>query len=117
MKRKLTLIVSLLLVFVTSGFSQSGSVLVCLGSSSYAYHKGYCQGLKKCRASVETISLKEAEKMGRTPCGYCYGKSAVNSSSSSSSPGYAGECRAITKKGTRCKRAARSNGYCWQHGG
>jgi hypothetical protein len=26
-------------------------------------------------------------------------------------------CQAITKKGTRCKRKAKSNGYCWQHGG
>ncbi len=24
-------------------------------------------------------------------------------------------CRAITKAGTRCKRKATSNGYCWQH--
>ena len=28
-----------------------------------------------------------------------------------------GQCTAITKKGTRCKRAAGSNGRCWQHGG
>src|SRR5690349_24025223 len=26
-------------------------------------------------------------------------------------------CQAITKKGTQCKRKARTNGYCWQHGG
>lgn len=25
-------------------------------------------------------------------------------------------CAAITKKGTQCKRKAKSNGYCWQHG-
>lgn len=30
---------------------------------------------------------------------------------------YSGQCRAITKKGTRCSRKARSGGYCWQHGG
>ena len=30
---------------------------------------------------------------------------------------YSSQCRAITKKGTRCSRNARSNGYCWQHGG
>lgn len=30
---------------------------------------------------------------------------------------YSGQCMAITKKGTRCKRTTRSNGYCWQHGG
>jgi len=28
-----------------------------------------------------------------------------------------GRCQAITKKGTQCKRRARNNSYCWQHGG
>lgn len=28
-----------------------------------------------------------------------------------------GQCKATTKKKTRCSRAAKSNGYCWQHGG
>lgn len=27
------------------------------------------------------------------------------------------QCTAITKKGVRCSRPARSNGKCWQHGG
>ena len=26
-----------------------------------------------------------------------------------------GRCNATTKKGTRCKRKSKSNGYCWQH--
>lgn len=25
-------------------------------------------------------------------------------------------CAAITRKGSQCKRKAKSNGYCWQHG-
>lgn len=30
----------------------------------------------------------------------------------------AGQCKAITKKGTQCKRqAAEGSEYCWQHGG
>jgi hypothetical protein len=24
-------------------------------------------------------------------------------------------CKAITKKGTQCKRMAKKDGYCWQH--
>lgn len=28
-----------------------------------------------------------------------------------------GRCQQLTKKGTQCKRKARGNGYCWQHGG
>ncbi len=30
---------------------------------------------------------------------------------------YSGRCGATTKKGTQCSRSAKSNGYCWQHGG
>jgi len=26
-------------------------------------------------------------------------------------------CQGITKKGAQCKRKAKTNGYCWQHGG
>lgn len=26
-------------------------------------------------------------------------------------------CLALTKKGTQCKRKARNNSFCWQHGG
>lgn len=40
-----------------------------------------------------------------------------NKSRSYSTPVSVGRCQAITKKGTPCKRKARSNGYCWQHGG
>ena len=38
---------------------------------------------------------------------------------SESKPKYqsSSQCSATTKKGTRCSRSARSNGYCWQHGG
>lgn len=30
---------------------------------------------------------------------------------------YSNRCQATTKKGSQCKRNARSGGYCWQHGG
>ena len=39
-------------------------------------------------------------------------KSVVKPKNQSSS-----QCSATTKKGARCSRSARSNGYCWQHGG
>jgi Family of unknown function (DUF5763) len=38
-------------------------------------------------------------------------------SSSSTKSNYSSQCMATTKKGTRCSRKSRSNGYCWQHGG
>ena len=40
-----------------------------------------------------------------------------SSTRSYSTPTQNGRCQAITKKGTQCKRKAKNNGYCWQHGG
>lgn len=40
-----------------------------------------------------------------------------SSISSYSIPPQSVRCRAMTKKGTQCKRKAKNNGYCWQHGG
>ncbi|HMK04168.1 MAG TPA: hypothetical protein VK489_08255 [Ferruginibacter sp.] len=28
-----------------------------------------------------------------------------------------GRCQSITKKGSQCRRKAKANGHCWQHGG
>ena len=43
--------------------------------------------------------------------------SSSNTSTNSSSTTSGGQCRATTKAGKRCSRPAKSNGYCWQHGG
>lgn len=108
----------LFLLIPCIGFGQQKSVLVCLGKSSYAYHDHYCQGLKQCKASVEEVTIEEAVKLNRKPCGYCYKQGGAPQSSSNKSPAENnGQCKAITKKGSRCSRAAKSNGYCWQHGG
>lgn len=47
-------------------------VYICTGSSSYAYHDHYCQGLKQCRHEVNLVQMDEALRIGRKPCGYCY---------------------------------------------
>ena len=53
--------------------SETGMVYICTGKSSHAYHSTRdCYGIKSCRASIEKISLGEAEGMGRTPCRYCH---------------------------------------------
>lgn len=51
----------------------NSKVWVCTGGSSKRYHAySNCKGLSNCRASVEEISLQEAESMERTPCRKCY---------------------------------------------
>jgi hypothetical protein len=125
--RQWTVLLNLVL-FALACSSQSKTVLVCEGTSSYAYHDHYCDGLNRCRGKIERVSLETALSMHRKPCHYCYknqtqAPSAVETSqppasrSLKSSAEMDSQCRAITKKGTRCSRRARSNGYCWQHGG
>ena len=85
MKQKtLYLILSTLLFCVSCGSSHkrvsvptdpNAKVWVCTGESSERYHAhNDCKGLRNCRASVEEISLQEAEGIGRTPCKKCYKK-------------------------------------------
>lgn len=53
----------------------NSKVWVCTGENSKRYHAhNDCKGLSNCRASIEEISLQEAESMGRTPCRKCYKK-------------------------------------------
>jgi hypothetical protein len=46
--------------------------LICNATSSYAYHKAFCRGLKGCPGSIRVINIQEAEALGRRPCGFCY---------------------------------------------
>lgn len=85
--------------------------MICKSGEAYAYHNRRCQGLKECTHLIEYVTLNEAVARKRKPCGYCYDAPA----SLPASPGSAGQCAALTKKGSQCSRKAGSNGYCWQH--
>lgn len=53
--------------------SHDGEVYVCGGRYSKRYHNDEdCRGLRNCRGRVSSMSIEEAEAMGKTPCGYCY---------------------------------------------
>lgn len=50
-----------------------GEVYICTGPSATVYHKtDECKGLLRCSRAIESISLDEAESMGRRPCKICY---------------------------------------------
>ncbi|HEY1045231.1 MAG TPA: hypothetical protein VGF79_02255 [Bacteroidia bacterium] len=48
------------------------SVYICKSRTAYAYHSGYCGGLKRCRSEVGHIPLSTAKELGYKACGYCY---------------------------------------------
>ena len=88
---------------------------------------GRCTGSPYCTACSNCSSCKYCSSGGT--CGVCvrpnnsrntsYKKATRASQGFRSNQGavLSSQCRAITKKGTRCSRASRSNDYCWQHGG
>jgi micrococcal nuclease len=76
------------------------------------YHRGGCRYLAR---SAIPISLDDALARGYGACSVCIGASGTMSQKPSAT---GGQCAAITKKGTRCKRTAKAGSrYCWQHGG
>lgn len=51
---------------------KSDKVYICTGPQSHAYHTDrHCKGLDRCSGDIETVSVDEAEDMGRHPCGFC----------------------------------------------
>ena len=74
MKRFLVFFLLLLTVFVTNSCIGCGDkVYICTGGSSKRYHDDRdCRGLGNCSGAIRSVSLDEAEGMGRTPCRICY---------------------------------------------
>lgn len=63
----------LLLLLLNTSFRYAEKVYVCRSSTSFAYHKKWCQGLSNCSHRIDTITVKEAVEAGyKKPCGYCY---------------------------------------------
>lgn len=73
---KYKIILSLLLIIpLSTTCSQPQKVMICRSSTSYAYHKKMCQGLKKCTHKIETVLIETARQAGyKKACGYCYKK-------------------------------------------
>jgi len=76
------------------------------------YHRAGCSYLQ---SKIE-ITRAKAKSAGYTPCKRCRPDQGQKASRDAKPKASDGRCRAITKKGTRCKRSATSSGYCWQHG-
>ena len=71
-----------------------------------------CYGKTPCNACSNCSQCKHCNSGGT--CGKCASKKEIDQSKAPAS--VTTQCKAITKKGTRCKRNAGSGGYCWQHG-
>jgi hypothetical protein len=82
-----------------------------------------CYGYTPCTACTSCNYCKYCNSGGT--CGICKSskQTTVKKDTARSvpvyvpKPSYSSQCRATTKKGTKCSRSSRSGGYCWQHGG
>ena len=67
------LIIIALLFFVTASFNTNNPnetyVYICKSNNSTRYHYDKnCRGLKQCDHKIEKVTLKQAQKIGRTLC-------------------------------------------------
>ncbi|WP_410479263.1 DUF5763 domain-containing protein [Pedobacter nototheniae] len=78
-----------------------------------------CYGRSSCIACSNCSRCKHCS--GGGTCGVCSSsglkpQSFYSNEKTTKAEVYSGQCKALTKKGARCKRSGGSNGYCWQHG-
>ena len=111
-------------VLVLGGLHKLQGAVGFITRTGEKYHEGSCAHL---RSSKIPIALSEAKKRGYTACHVCHPGGLVSpvadipenvktkTDSTANEEQTSTQCAATTKAGTRCKRAASSNGRCWQH--
>lgn len=129
----------LLLLLTGCSAAPSEAQIVYVTKTGSKYHADGCRYLSRSKIPVKLTIAKE---QGYEPCSVCSpGADEVaeeeqsqtqhqdtvtnpipvmrvkpaNKPSPSASTSPAPRCSVFTKSGTRCKRAANSNGKCWQH--
>ena len=62
----------LLFLFVgLTSFTADKDVYLCQSKNAKRYHFDKdCQGLKNCKSEIVKVTLSEAQKQGKTICGY-----------------------------------------------
>jgi len=103
------LLLALLALIVSLFFRKPAERVVIYHGSSPAK----CYGYNPCSACTSCNYCAHCNAGGT--CGVC--KASAKKQDSVVKTPAVSQCKAITKKGTRCSRSAKVGGYCWQHGG
>lgn len=73
MKKHLHTIAILILASIFISATHFTKVYICKSPTSYSYHKGYCEGLKRCTHDIDSVTVQEAKAKGKDrACAYCY---------------------------------------------
>ncbi|OAV63985.1 hypothetical protein Barb6XT_02969 [Bacteroidales bacterium Barb6XT] len=66
-------LLSIMIIPLLAADTKTQNVVVCMGKNAKVYHaSSNCSGLRNCRGGVKTVTLKEAQDMGRRACKICY---------------------------------------------
>jgi len=104
-------LIALLLLLLSAGCKNESDNSIELVQGEYEI--ATCYGKDPCAACKSCNYCKHCKVEGGT-CGVCV-KGGDKKPVKEKSPAKSGQCKATTKKGTRCSRAAKASGYCWQH--
>lgn len=52
--------------------TSGGLVYICNSKRAYAYHKGHCHALKRCKATTSKVTVSQAKAKGYRACKICY---------------------------------------------
>ncbi|MBC8644266.1 hypothetical protein [Flavobacterium lindanitolerans] len=68
---KSSLLVLLSILFIQATTSKRKEVYICNSPNGKRFHyTESCEGLQNCTYKIEKITLREAQKAGKTRCGY-----------------------------------------------
>lgn len=99
---------SLIMAFIT--IASESAPLYSDNSIITCSTKATCLGKSPCNACKNCNACKHCNSGGT--CGVC---AVIKKKTETKQPAKTIQCKAITKKGTRCLRNASENGKCWQH--
>ncbi|MEL1243949.1 hypothetical protein AAEO56_06710 [Flavobacterium sp. DGU11] len=61
----------LIIIMLFTSFTSDKDVYICQSKNAKRYHfTKDCKGLSNCKAEIGKVTLSEAEKQGKTVCGY-----------------------------------------------
>ena len=103
-------------------------VSISVDGAATAVHEGIPAVSTSGQCKATTVKGTQCSRKAQEGSEYCWqhaGKAGIQQTATtttrtpvkSTSKASSGMCRATTKSGSRCTRTAKSNGYCWQHGG
>jgi hypothetical protein len=72
--KKIILAIGICAIALSLSFTSAATkVYICTGKYAVAYHStSSCSGLNKCKGTIKSVTLAEAQRLKRRACKVCY---------------------------------------------